>query len=177
MGKTVKGAVWLNANLVSPYEYWQFWRNTDDHDVVRYLRLFTDLPLSEIAKLEILQGQELNQAKKILADEATKLLHGSECLGSIHEAVKALFEAGSGDLSSIPEMTLENISPEGISMFDLFVQVGLSTSKGDARRLMQGGGLRVNDETLLEEIFFKQSDFPLKLSAGKKKHLQVKVKS
>lgn len=175
MGKTVKGAVWLNADLLSPYDYWQFWRNTEDSDVIRYLKLFTDLSLDEIQKLESLKGQEINEAKKILADEATSLLHGRECLPGIHEAVKTLFEAGSGDMSSIPEILLGSVPPEGLGVFDLFVQSGLATSKGEARRLMQGGGMRVNDQVVSEEVTYTQSAFPLKLSSGKKKHLLAKV--
>lgn len=177
MGKTVKGAVWLNEELLSPYDYWQFWRNTEDSDVIRYLKLFTDLPLDEIQKLESLKGQEINEAKKILADEATMLLHGSACLPSIHDAVKSLFESKSTDLSSIPEIVLHNVSDTGINIVDLFVQAGLSASKGEARRLMQGSGMRVNDQVIEAEIIYTPNQFPLKLSSGKKKHLLAKLAS
>ncbi len=171
MGKTVKGAVWLNQELLSPYDYWQFWRNTEDNDVIRYLKLFTDLPMNEIQKLESLKGQEINEAKKILADEATSLLHGNACIASIHDAVKSLFESKSTDLSSIPEILVQDISDTGINIVDLFVQAGLSASKGEARRLMQGGGMRVNDQVIDAEIIYTPDQFPLKLSSGKKKHL------
>jgi len=175
MGKTAKGAVWLNADLVSPYDYWQFWRNTADADVIRYMKLFTDLSLDEIERLSKLEGSAINDAKKILADEATQLLHGTDCLKDIHQTVNTLFEAGSGDLASLPEFTVSEISEKGISVLDLFVLSNLATSKGEARRLMVGGGIKVNDVSVSEETFYHTSDFPLKLSAGKKRHALVKA--
>ncbi len=173
MGKTAQGAVWLNGNRLSPYEYWQYWRNTHDLDVVRYFKLFTDLPLHEIVRFEKIQGSELNKIKKLLADEMTKLAHGLECLGAIHETVKTLFENGEGGEVHLLECVVEDIPKSGISVFDLFVRTKLASSKSDARRLMMGGGLRVNDEPLANEAFYTKAQFPLKLSAGKKRHALV----
>ncbi len=179
MGKTAQGAVWLNADKLSPYDYWQFWRNTDDRDVGRYLKLFTDLPLAEIYKLEALQGAEINEAKKILADEATTLAHGKQVLDSIHTQVRELFEShGAGSLSELPQHTLAaDILP--INVDDLFVRLGLCASKGEAKRLVQGGGARLNDipiddikYVVTTQIF---SNGPVKVSAGKKKHLIINL--
>lgn len=177
MGKTAQGAVWLNADMLSPYDYWQFWRNTDDRDVIRYLKLFTDLSLAEIDKLGQLQGAEVNEAKKILADEATTLAHGRDVLEGIHTQARELFESqGSGDLSQLPQQTLQEAQfPMGVD--DLLVHVNLCASKGEAKRLIQGGGARLNDvavpdikHQITADIF--QSG-PLKVSAGKKKHVVV----
>ncbi len=177
MGKTAQGAVWLNADKLSPYDYWQFWRNTDDSDVVKYLKLFTDLPLGEIERLGSLRGAEINEAKKILADEATHLAHGREVLEGIHLQVRELFESqGSGNLANLPNQTLEK---DSLPMWadDFFANLGLCASKGEARRLIQGGGARLND-VVVEDI--KQtidislfSKGPVKVSAGKKKHIIV----
>ncbi|MBX9977037.1 MAG: tyrosine--tRNA ligase [Alphaproteobacteria bacterium] len=178
MGKTAQGAVWLNQDRLSPYDYWQYWRNTHDLDVVRYMKLFTDMPLSEIARFESVQGSELNEVKKILADEALKLAHGPQHLADIHDTVKSLFETGSSmtaSLASLPEFILEDIPAQGISVFDLFVIAKLAASKGEARRLMAGGGLRVNDAPADAEIFYTKDQFPIKLSAGKKRHARVIV--
>lgn len=173
MGKTAKGAVWLNADRLSPYDYWQFWRNTHDLDVVRYLKLFTDMPLKDIARFEAVQGQELNEVKKILADEATALAHGRECLADIHNAVKSLFEGSHDPNATMPEVTIEKISSNGVSIFDLCVHAKITSSKGEARRLLDGGGLRVNDQPLEEEVIYHTTNFPLKLSAGKKRHVRI----
>ena len=173
MGKTAKGAVWLNADRLSPYEYWQFWRNTHDLDVVRYLKLFTDLPLEEIMRFDHVQGQELNDVKKILADEATSLAHGKECLKGIHANVHSLFEGGGQHHTAMPEVKIEGIPPHGISVFDLCVLSKITESKGEARRLLAGSGLRVNDVVLQDEMTYQKADFPLKLSSGKKRHVRV----
>ena len=177
MGKTAKGAVWLNADRLSPYDYWQFWRNTHDLDVVRYLKLFTDLPLEEIARFENIQGQELNDIKKILADEATSLAHGKDCLKDIHEHIKTLFEGGGSHNDSMPEICIESLPSTGISIFDLCVIAKITASKGEARRLLMGGGLRINDIPLKDEVVYHASDFPLKLSSGKKRHVRVLLSS
>lgn len=180
MGKTVNGAVWLNEDRLSAYDYWQFWRNTEDGDVGRYLRLFTELSLDEIARLETLQGAEINEAKKILADAATTLAHGSDCLQQIHQTVGQLFEHQSGSLDSLPCL---DISPadlqQGIPLVDLLCRAGLTTSKGEARRLIQGHGVRVNDHPVTDEAYILQpagmDNGVLKLSAGKKRHVLVHV--
>jgi tyrosyl-tRNA synthetase len=178
MGKTAQGAVWLNADLLSPYDYWQFWRNTEDADVGRFLRLFTDLPLDEIARLEALQGAEINDAKKVLANEATRMLHGSDAAQTAEAAARAAFEEGrlSGDLPT-HEVARADLDA-GIPLAALAADAGLASSRGEARRLAQGGGLRVNDvqETdgnrtitaadLVEGV--------VKLAAGKKKIVLVK---
>ena len=177
MGKTTQGAVWLNAEFLSPYDYWQFWRNTDDRDVGRYLRLFTEIPLDEIARLEKLQGSELNEAKKVLADATTSLAHGTECLQAIHETVTQMFGGGSHAESNLAQYILK-ICDLPVAIDTLLVQSGLVTSKGEARRLIQGAGVRLNDQTVTD---FKMTltasmfgeDQSLKLSAGKKRHLQI----
>lgn len=175
MGKTAAGAVWLNEDMLSPYDYWQFWRNTDDRDVGRYLRLFTELPLPEIEMLENLQGAELNEAKKILADQATALAHGTAVLPAIHQTIGALFEQGQGDLSSLPQFEV-NKEELPIPVDEAFVRCGLTASKGEAKRLIQGGGARLNDQPIIDiKQVITRADFnaqgaKLKLSAGKKKH-------
>ena len=178
MGKTVGGAVWLNADMRSPYDYWQFWRNTEDADVGRFLKLFTDLPLDEIARLEALPGAEINEAKKVLANAATTLLHGAEAAHAAAEAAKAAFEQGrlSEDLPTheVARADLE----AGIVLAALTADAGLAPSRGEARRLAQGGGLRLNDQpepdanrlvTLSDLV-----DGVVKLAAGKKKIVLIK---
>ena len=143
MGKTVSGAVWLNPELLGAYDYWQFWRNTEDADVGRFLRLFTELPLSEIARLETLKGAEINDAKKVLADEATALLHGAEEASAAANASRAAFEEGrlSEDL---PTVEVRRIELEAMSNTALMVMAGFATSNGDARRQIAGGGFRID---------------------------------
>jgi tyrosyl-tRNA synthetase len=179
MGKTLGGAVWLNAERLSPYEYWQMWRNTEDADVARFLKLFTDLPLEEIARLEILQGVEINEAKKVLANEATSLLHGAGAAQAAAEAARAAFEEGrlSDDLPTheTPRAVLE----EGIPLAALAADAGLASSRSDARRLAQGGGLRLNDVAELDgqrlvTLADCDSQGLIKLSAGRKKIVLVK---
>jgi tyrosyl-tRNA synthetase len=176
MGKSAAGAVWLNEDMLSPYDYWQFWRNTDDRDVGRYLRLFTELPLAEIEKLENLQGAELNEAKKILANEATTLAHGAAALPAIHQTIGALFEQGAGDLNSLPQFEID-VAELPIAVDEAFMRCGLTASKGEGRRLIQGGGARLNDQPVTDiKQVITRGDFnahgthKLKLSAGKKKH-------
>jgi tyrosyl-tRNA synthetase len=178
MGKSLGGAVWLNADLRSPYDYWQFWRNTEDADVGRFLRLFTDLPEGEIARLASLQGAEINEAKKVLANATTTLLHGAAEAEKAAAAAQAAFELGalSADLPTheTPKGDLE----AGIQLADLAVAAGLAGSKGEARRLAQGGGLRVNDkaETDANRVITAAdlADGVVKLGAGKKKIVLVK---
>jgi tyrosyl-tRNA synthetase len=178
MGKSVKGAVWLRADRVSPYDYWQFWRNTEDADVGRFLRLFTDLPLSEIARLEKLHGSDINEAKKILATEATRLAHGTAAAREAAGTARRAFEAGEA-AETLPGVA---VSPgelaEGIPAFRLFVIAGLAASNGEARRLIRGGGARVNDETVADEAsLITATDLregAIKLSAGRKQHRLVR---
>jgi tyrosyl-tRNA synthetase len=143
MGKTVAGAVWLNAEMRAPYDYWQFWRNTEDADVARFLRLFTDLPLDEVARLSALSGAEINEAKKILADEATALLHGPEAARTAAAAAKAAFEEGrlSADL---PTLEISAIDLKTMSNTALMVAAGFAQSNGDARRQIAGGAFRID---------------------------------
>ncbi|MDZ4372951.1 MAG: tyrosine--tRNA ligase [Phenylobacterium sp.] len=178
MGKTLGGAVWLNADMRSPYEYWQFWRNTEDADVGRFMRLFTELPLDEIARLEALPGAQINDAKKVLANEATRMLHGDEAAAAAEAAARAAFEEGrlSDDLPTIDLPTAQ--FDAGVQLADLAVTAGLAGSKGEARRLAQGGGLRVNDKAEADAnrmiTAADLADGVLKLSAGKKKIVLVK---
>jgi tyrosyl-tRNA synthetase len=182
MGKTASGAIWLNADKLPAYEYWQFWRNTEDADVGRYLRLFTEIPMDEVKKLEQLQGAEINEAKKILADAATTLAHGKDCLPDIHHTIAKVFEhQADGDVSSLPSITIPISSlNQGIALIDLLVEAGLCTSKSEARRLIQGNGARLNDSPVSEMAFMVSStsllsEGYLKLSSGKKKHAIIYV--
>ncbi|HXC92030.1 MAG TPA: tyrosine--tRNA ligase [Stellaceae bacterium] len=179
MGKTAQGAVWLNAERLSPYEYWQFWRNTEDADVGRFLRLFTELPLDEIARLEALGGGEINEAKKILATEATALAHGREAALAAAETARTVFEEG-GSGEDLPQTELpRDVFERGIAVFELFSRAGLAASNGEARRLIRGGGARINDAVIKDETrVVRLADFgpegALKLSAGRKRHALVR---
>lgn len=184
MGKTAQGAVWLNADRLSPYDYWQFWRNTDDRDVGKFLRLFTTLPLSEIAQLEKLSGSEINLAKKTLADEATAFLHGEDAVIEARKTAEKVFEAHSQNLSQtdLPTVTVstEDLGESGLQIIELMTQLKLTQSKGEARRLIKGGGARVNDIPIQDELATLTSeafteDKLVKISAGKKKHGVVKL--
>ena len=179
MGKTASGAVWLNADMKSPYEYWQFWRNTEDADVPRFLKLFTTLPLDEIEKLSALAGAEINEAKKALADAATTLLHGAEAARVAAETARQTFEEGAiaGNLPTveIPRGELD----AGAGVLAMFVKAGLVGSNGEARRQIKGGGLRVNDVPVSDEkmVLDGSSLTPegvIKLSLGKKRHVLLK---
>jgi tyrosyl-tRNA synthetase len=179
MGKTAQGAVWLNEDMLSPYDYWQFWRNTADADVGRFLRLFTELPLAEIERLEGLGGSGINEAKKILANEATGLCHGQKAAIAIAETARRTFEESSvgADLptTEVPQGDLA----KGLSLIDLLVTATLATSKGEARRLIRQGGIRVNDQLVSDELArLSDSDLSatgvIKISAGKKRHILVK---
>jgi len=179
MGKTAAGAIWLNADKLSPYDYWQFWRNTEDADVGRFLRLFTDLPLAEIKRLEALEGAEINDAKIALANEATTLCHSAEAAASAAETARKTFaEGGVGDdlpVATVPRAELE----AGLAVVDLFVRTGLTASKGEARRFIQGGGARMNDVPISDvQTAAGLPDITgqghIKLSIGKKRHALVK---
>jgi tyrosyl-tRNA synthetase len=179
MGKTASGAIWLNQDMLSAYDYWQFWRNTEDADVVRFLKMFTELPLSEIEKLGALKDKEINEAKIILANEATALCHGKEAALEAYETAKKTFEEGSagGDL---PVVEIDNSQVNaGMAVFKLFTLAGLCTSSGEAKRLIQGGGAKLNNQTITDEMqILKRDDFKdnnLKLSMGKKRHAIVKL--
>ena len=179
MGKTAAGAVWLNADMVSPYDYWQYWRNTEDGDVARFLKLFTVLPLPEIARLAALRGQELNEAKKVLATEATALVHGRAAAQEAAETARRTFEEGAL-AETLP--TVEIPAGEldtGIGVLAAFVRAGLASSNGDARRQIKGGGIRVNDAAVTDEkmLLTRAQLTPervIKLSLGKKKHVLLK---
>jgi tyrosyl-tRNA synthetase len=179
MGKTAAGAVWLNAELFSPYDYWQFWRNTEDADVGRFLRLFTLMPLDEIARLEALQGAEINEAKKALASEATRLLHGDAAAAQAARTARETFEEGAV-AASLPTVELPRAQLEaGLGVLAAFVLAGLVTSNGEARRQIKGGGLRVNDVTVADErSTLRACDLTkegvVKLSLGRKRHVLLK---
>ncbi|HEX2759554.1 MAG TPA: tyrosine--tRNA ligase [Rhizomicrobium sp.] len=174
MGKTVAGAVWLNADMCSPYDYWQFWRNTEDGDVGRFLRLFTDMPEGEIARLEKLQGAELNDAKKVLATEATAILHGREAAEKAGDTARRAFEEGAS-AEGLPTIIAK--LPDGI--LNLAVAAGLAASNSEARKLIANNGLKLNDAAVSDpkltvDASALNSDGVLKLSSGKKKHVLVK---
>jgi tyrosyl-tRNA synthetase len=175
MGKTAAGAVWLNQDMLSVYDYWQFWRNTEDGDVGRFLRLFTDLPLSEIARLEKLEGAELNEAKKVLATEASAVLHGRAAADKAADTARRAFEEGAS-AEGLPTITAK--LPEGI--LTLAVAAGLASSNSEARKLIANNGLKLNDATVSDprltvDATALNSDGVLKLSSGKKKHVLVKA--
>ncbi len=178
MGKTEKGAVWLNADRTSAYDYWQFWRNTDDADVGKMLRRFTLLPLDEIEKLEALSGGEINEAKKVLATEATALLHGREEAQKAAETARQTFEQG-GAATDLPSLEVPAASLEqGLPLFAPFQELSLIASNGEGRRHIKAGALKVNDAPLSEERPLGTSDVSeglIKLSIGKKKHGLIKV--
>jgi len=178
MGKTAQGAVWLNAEQLSPYDYWQFWRNVDDADVGKFLRLFTDLSLDEIARLEALEGAGINDAKKTLADAATTMLHGADAAATARAAAEGAFERGtlSADLPTV-ELPADEVI--GAMIAALTTKAGLTASNGEARRLAQGGGLRLNDTAIADgarliEASDVNADGVLKLAAGKKKIVLVR---
>jgi tyrosyl-tRNA synthetase len=179
MGKTAAGAVWLNADLMSPYDYWQFWRNTEDGDVVRFLKLFTVLPLAEIGRLAELKGQDINDAKKILATEATALMHGRAAADEAAETARRTFEEGAL-AQTLPTIEIPQADlAAGLSVLTAFVKAGLVTSNGDARRQIKGGGIRVNDATVSDEkMALTPSQLTpegvIKLSLGRKRHVLLK---
>ncbi len=180
MGKTLNGAVWLNKNMLSPYDYWQWFRNADDADVTNLLSRFTMLPMAEVARLSALQGAEINEAKKILAHEATKLCHGEQAAIDAAETARKTFEqGGAGD--HLPNFIIdESVLKAGMSITELLRQSGIAESNGEARRLIQGGGARVNDVQVTDAnqvvgLNDMTQDGYIKLSSGKKKHILVKI--
>ncbi|SHN87301.1 tyrosine--tRNA ligase [Bradyrhizobium erythrophlei] len=179
MGKTAQGAVWLNADQFSPYDFWQYWRNTEDADVVRFLKLFTILPMSEIDKLAQLKGAEINEAKKALADAATTLLHGAEAAQQAADTARRTFEEGT-IAENLPTVEIPHSELEaGIGVLASFVKAGLVASNGEARRQIKGGGLRVNDVAVTDEkMLLKPSELTpegvIKLSFGRKRHVLLK---
>ena len=180
MGKTAAGAIWLDASLLTPYDYWQFWRNTEDGDVGRFLRLFTLLPLGEIARLEALGGAEINEAKKALASEATALLHGEAAAREAAETARRTFEEGSL-AETLPSVDVPGAEFEaGLGVLAAFVRAGLVASTGEARRQIRGGGLKVNDTTVTDERAtlgpeaLGQTNV-VKLSLGRKKHVLLRA--
>lgn len=188
MGKTARGAIWLNEDMLSSYDYWQFWRNTADQDVGRFLRLYTEISLDEIKRLESLEGAEINEAKKVLADAATLLCHGAGAVQEARKTAESLFVKAGGEdyeamLAALPSMNVskDQVS-QGLSVLDLFKNMGLTTSNGETRRLIQGSGARLNDQLVSDE-FYKVTldDFDekgrLKLTAGKKRHGLVILQS
>lgn len=197
MGKTAGGAIWLNSDRLSEYDYWQFWRNTNDEDVIRFLKLFTELPLSEIKGMEMWKGADVNKAKRVLADEATALLHGRECLKGIHDTIDNMFGGGGGGggdgdgMASTEGLTRTYVSDAdlesgggggGVKVVDLFVQLGLASSKKEARRLIQGGGAKMNEEKITDEnAILDKTTFGSKnevtLRAGKKRAGVVELKN
>jgi tyrosyl-tRNA synthetase len=179
MGKSASGAVWLDAEMLSPYEFWQYWRNTEDADVGRFLRLYTTLPLTEVARLEQLGGSEINEAKKVLATEIAAMLHGREAAERASETARKTFEEGAL-AESLPTVELENAKLEaGVGILSLLVTAGLAASNGEARRHVQGGAVRLNDQPVSDDRRLVTSrdlspENVLKLSLGRKKHILVR---
>lgn len=179
MGKTASGAVWLNADMLSPYDYWQYWRNSEDGDVGRFLKLFTEMPLDEIARLEALGGAEINEAKKILANEATAMLHGRAAAEAAAETARKTFEEGVL-AESLPTISVSRDEwNAGVGLLSAFVKAGLVASTGEARRQIKGGGLRLNDAPVSDEraVLGKKdlsAEGVVKLSLGRKKHVLLK---
>ena len=179
MGKSVSGAVWLNADMLSPYDYWQYWRNTEDADVGRFMRLFTELPLDEIARLEKLEGRELNEAKKILATEATTLAHGRQIAEEQARTAEETFVQG-GTSAGLPTYDVASADLDnGVGLLSAIVTVEMASSNGEARRLVKGGGVRINDKSIADErLELTKADVSpdghIKISVGKKRHALLK---
>ncbi|WP_273788929.1 tyrosine--tRNA ligase [Bartonella sp. ML70XJBT] len=179
MGKSLNGAVWLNADMLSPYQFWQYWRNTEDADVTRFLKLYTTLPMDEILKLSLLQGTEINEAKKILATEITAMLHGRTLAEAAAETARKTFEEKTlGE--NLPTVEMNTIELKtGAGLLSLLVKAGLAKSNSEARRHIQGGGIRVNDQVIKDETYLViekdvTAEGIIKLSFGKKKHVLIK---
>ncbi|WP_457937841.1 tyrosine--tRNA ligase [Mesorhizobium sp. 10J20-29] len=179
MGKSASGAVWLNAENFSAYDFWQYWRNTEDADVERFLKIFTRLPLEEIARLAALGGAEVNEAKKVLATEATAIVHGREAAEQAAETARKTFEEGS-TADTLPTVSVDRRAlSEGVGILSLFVTAGLAASNGEARRHIKGGAVRLNDQPVSDERLMvteadMSSEGAVKLSLGKKKHILVR---
>jgi tyrosyl-tRNA synthetase len=179
MGKTAQGAVWLNPDMLSPYDYWQYWRNCEDADVERFLKLFTELQLKEIDKLAKLKGAELNEAKKILATEATALVHGRDAADRAADTARATFEQGV-IAASLPTVEVKRAElKKGVGVLNASLLAGFVQSTGEARRQIKGGGLKVNDEAVSDErrlltLSDLTEDGVIKLSLGKKRHVLIR---
>ena len=178
MGKTADGAIWLNADRLSPFQFWQFWRNTEDADVERFLSLFTELPMDEVRRLGALEGAEINEAKIILANEATTLCHGADSAGDAMQTAQQTFaDGGVGD--GLPQISLSAEEADGLGMIAALVKVGFAKSNGEARRLIRGGGARLNDVAINDEDHVMQDadfgDGRAKISAGKKRHALIVI--
>jgi tyrosyl-tRNA synthetase len=179
MGKTADGAVWLSPEMLSPYDYWQYWRNCEDADVSRFLKLFTPLPLDEIDKLGALEGAQMNEAKKILATETTAMVHGREAAEMAAETARKTFEEGV-TAQSLPTIKIpQSQIDDGIGLLTLIVEAGFASSNGEARRHIKGGSIKINDIAMKDERANVDSthlndDGVIKLSMGKKKHVLVK---
>lgn len=181
MGKSVDGAVWLRADMYSPYDYWQFWRNTGDADVIRFLKLYTTLPMDEVNRLAALEGNELNEAKKILATEATALIHGRAAADEAAETARKTFESGQAAAANLPTIEINRSDLEaGMGILNAFVTAGLAKSNGEARRNIKGGALKLNDKAITDDSLSltmdaMNDDGVIKLSMGKKKHILLKL--
>jgi tyrosyl-tRNA synthetase len=180
MGKTAAGAVWLNQERLTAFDYWQYWRNVDDADVGRFLRLFTEVPLAEIERLERLEGAELNDAKKVLADQATRLCRGAAVAAAAAESARAIFETDGGDAAGVPTIEIAGAElARGIGNVDLLARSSLAASRGEARRLIRGGGARLNDQKVDDETLVvtrdQLIDGQLMLAAGRKRHTRVRA--
>ncbi len=179
MGKSLNGAVWLNADMLSPYQFWQYWRNTEDADVIRFLKLYTTLPMDEILKLSTLQGTEINEAKKILATEITAMLHGRSLAEAAEETARKTFEEKAHG-ENLPTFDINTAKLKtGVGLLTLLVQAGLAKSNSEARRHVQGGSVRINDKIIEDEthlVFEEDVNISgmIKLSFGKKKHVILK---
>jgi tyrosyl-tRNA synthetase len=179
MGKSLGGAIWLNADMLSPYDFWQYWRNTEDADVGRFLKLYTTLPLEEVARLSSLGGSEINEAKKVLATEITALLHGRTSADQAAETARKTFEEGAL-AETLPSVEVASSTLEdGVGILSLLVTAGLASSNGEARRHVQGGAVRLNDQPVSDErrMVTLQDVSPenvIKVSLGKKKHILVR---
>ncbi|MCJ8311049.1 MAG: tyrosine--tRNA ligase [Rhizobiaceae bacterium] len=180
MGKTASGAVWLNPDMLPTFDFWQYWRNTEDADVGKFLKLFTELPLDEIARLEALEGAELNEAKKILATEATSLVHGRDLAEQAAETARKTFEEGA-KASDLPSVSIAAADFEaGAGLLGLIVTAGLAKSNGEARRHIKAGAIKINDEPVSDEGLtvdsgYLDADGSMKLSFGKKRHILLKA--
>ena len=178
MGKTANGAVWLSENLMSAYDFWQYWRNVADADVIKLMYLFTDLPIDEIKKMESVKGSEINALKVILADEITSIVHGKNSLESIHKSAEQIFNQSCEDLSKIDSVN-RHPTTKNASIIDILVETGLCSSRGDAKRMIRGKGVYVNNESITEDYKLPQalSDGDLlKLSCGKKKTAILEIR-
>ena len=174
MGKSADGAVWLNAEKLSPFHFWQFWRNTEDADVGRFLALFTELPMDEVNRLSALQGAKINEAKIILANKATTLCHGADAAREAMQTAQQTFVSGGGVSDGLPRTEVSTDEAYGMDMITALKMVGFAASNGEARRLIRGGGARLNDAQINDESkILSPDDFidgKVKISAGKKRH-------